>query len=293
MTVSLAADEAERFERHLLAANRSPRTIETYLEAVRQFFEWTGDLDPKVVNADHVRTWLAHLVQTRSPATASNRGRALQAFWKWYAAEGEVPASPMDRVQIPKAGDKPVPVLALEEVRALLATCGPEFEGRRDEALIRFLLDTGVRRAELLGLAKGSLDMKAGSAEVVGKGAKHRVVSFGAQTARALDRYDRLRARHPMAQTGWLWLTRQGRMKPSGLATLLRRRGIKAGIGPVHPHQMRHSWASHAKAAGAQDGELMALAGWEGVDMLNRYGKSLANERAVAAHKRWAPGDQL
>ncbi len=293
MMHSLAADEAERFERHLLAANRSPRTIETYLEAIRQFFDFTGDVDPKLVTADQVRRWLAHLVETRSAATASNRGRALQAFFKWYAAEEEVPASPMARVVIPRPADKAIPVLALEDVRLLLATCGPEFEGRRDEALIRFLLDTGVRRAELLGLSKGDLDMGEGTAAVVGKGGKPRVVSFAAQTARALDRYDRLRSRHPQAKSGWLWLTRQGRMKPSGLATLLRRRGIRAGIGPVHPHQMRHSWASHAKSAGAQDGELMALGGWEGQDMVNRYGKSLANERAVAAHKRFSPGDRL
>ena len=293
MPPTLASEETGRFERHLLAAGRSPRTIETYLEALSQFFAYCPEEDPKLVTPDHVRRWLGHLAETRSPATASNRGRALQAFWKWYVAEGERPASPMANVSIPKPPAKPIPVLSFDEVRALLATCGPEFEGRRDEALIRFMLDTGCRRAEVLGLAKDDLDMKAGTAGVLGKGSRHRVVSFGAQTARALDRYDRLRARHPLARTGHLWIGRQGRLKASGLATLLRRRGVEAGIGPVHPHQLRHSWASAMKSAGVETGDLMTLAGWRDESMAHRYGQVTATERAIAAHKKFSPGDRL
>ena len=78
--------------------------------------------------------------------------------------------------------------------------------GRRDEALIRCFIDTGARRAEILGLTPEALDLDGGSLRVTGKGSRTRLVAIGAQTARALDRYLRARARHPLAALPQLWL---------------------------------------------------------------------------------------
>ena len=87
------------------------------------------------------------------------------------------------------------------------------------------------------------LDLDQQVAFVFGKGRRERACPFGRKTARALDRYLRARARQPHAEMPWLWVQRRGRLNESGLATMLKRRGQRVGIGMIHPHQLRHTFA--------------------------------------------------
>lgn len=137
----------------------------------------------------------------------------------------------------PRVPDQPVPVLSGDELRALLATCkSPGFEQLRDEAIIRLLADTGMRRAELLGLSVEGLDLDQDVAVVMGKGRRQRACPFAHKTGLVLDRYLRARGRHLRATLPSLWLARRGPLSQSGLRMMLQRRGQRAGIGNVHPH---------------------------------------------------------
>src|SRR4051794_41785647 len=119
---------------------------------------------------------------------------------------------PTDGIEIPRPPDKPVPILTDTEITALLKTCAVPrgrpgafdwtvFLGRRDEVVLRLLLDTGVRVSELCGLALTDIDLDRELAYVTGKGSRPRVVPFGAKTAQAVDRYLQVRALHPYAHS--------------------------------------------------------------------------------------------
>src|SRR5712691_6300935 len=125
----------------------------------------------------------------------------------------------MARLKPPHVPEKPVPVVAEEQLRLLLATCrGRSFEDRRDEAIIRLLADTGIRRGELLGLSVDDVLFDERLISVLRKGRRRREVPFGVKTAKALDRYDMQRAGHAHANRTDYWLARKGRFTESGVA---------------------------------------------------------------------------
>jgi site-specific recombinase XerC len=117
-------------------------------------------------------------------------------------------------------------------------------EARRDTALIMLLLDSGGRLAEIAEMHVVDVDFDLGVAMVLGKGWRERALPFGQKTAVALDRYLRVRARHPQAASARLWLGLRGRLTASGISQVLLRRGREAGRpGRLHPHQFRHTFA--------------------------------------------------
>jgi site-specific recombinase XerC len=130
-------------------------------------------------------------------------------------------------------------------VRALLDDCkGRAFNAVRDTAIVRLMIDTGIRRAELLGMVLDDVDLDQDLIFVLGKGRRERACPFGRKTAMALDRYIRNRAKLRHAPTtDRLWLSTYGVLNASGLATMLRRRGERIGMGPINPHQLRHTFA--------------------------------------------------
>lgn len=137
---------------------------------------------------------------------------------------------------------------------------------------------TGARLSEVASLRwtpgdpnTNDVDLDLGLIRVVGKGRRERLVYIGAKAVKALDRYVRLRDRRPQAGLPWLWLGQKGRMTDSGIAQMLRRRGVQAGVLQLHAHRFRHTYAHEALGAGMQEGEVMALAGGRSRGMLSRY----------------------
>jgi site-specific recombinase XerD len=266
--------------------------------SVKFFSRWLED-QGRVAALDEftrpaIREWLAQLSEQHEPGTVRTRYRGLRRFAGWLVDEDELDDNPMRTLAPPMSAMKPVPVLSDDQLAALLKTCnGKTFNDRRDEALLRVLLDCGVRVSEACGLTVDGIDLDGGMALVKGKGGKIRPVYFSARTARALDRYLRIRGQHRWAHLDVLLLTQRGAMSPDGARERVRLRGLMASIPDLHPHVFRHTFAHDFLVNGGQERDLKRLAGWTSDEMLSRYGASAADARAKAAAQRMKRGDRV
>lgn len=289
--ISLSA-AAKSWRLNLRARNLSVRTVEQYTESLRLFLDFVGDRELASVTKTHVAEFLADQLARLKPSSALTRYKGLKLFFDWCVTEDELSASPMACMKPPMVPEQPVPVLVGDEVRRLLKACaGKDFEARRDLAILSLLFDTGVRRSELATLTVNDLDLETRHIQVLGKGRRVRVVPFGDSTARALDRWLRIRGTHKLAQSDALWLGTNGRsFGPQGVRQMLERRGEQASV-KLHAHLFRHTFAHNHLNNGGNEGDLMMLAGWKSRQMLSRYASSTAAERARTNYK--SPLDSL
>ena len=213
------------------------------------------------VHNAHIRRWVAHM----HSAGRSGRGIALilsgwRGFYTWLGREGLVTANPVQDVRAPKQ-PKPLPkALAVDDAVQLASYHSDSDDARleaRDAAMTELLYGSGLRVGELVGLdvqasstAKGWIDLQAGEAHVLGKGSKRRSVPLGAKSAEALQAWLNLRGALITPATEdqqALFIGKNAtRLTAQSIWQRLKRRSLQAGLAsPVHPHMLRHSFASH------------------------------------------------
>ena len=248
-----------QFEKRLAA-----RTLALYTEDLRKLSASAqqAGLELEQVQPAHIRRWMASM----HAAGRTGRGIALilsgwRGFYTWLAREGRVSANPVQGIRAPRQA-KPLPkALSVEEALQLAnhheSEADPWVEAR-DAALVELLYGSGLRVGELVGLdcvasdrARGWLDLGAGLAHVLGKGSKRRSVPLGGPSMQAVQRWLEVRT---SAAPGGISLDesalfvgpRGRRITAQGVWQRLRTRSQRAGVAvPVHPHMLRHSFASH------------------------------------------------
>ena len=248
----LAARTVTLYAIHLATLNRNAADAQLPLERVQ---------------TAHVRRWMAQL----HGAGHGPRGIALvlscwRSFYRWLGNEGLIGFNPVQDVQAPKA-PRPLPkALAVDDAVRLAehrdADADPWTEAR-DRAIVELLYGCGLRVGELVGLdvqpgaaARGGVDQASGEAQVLGKGGNRRSVPLGSKAAQALEAWLAVRSqctalsaarlRDPAGAAG-LFIGRTGtRFSAQAIWKQLRLRSLAAGLAaPVHPHMLRHSFASH------------------------------------------------
>jgi len=253
-----------RVERALM-----PATLESYSRDLREYLEWLesqGILQISQVGRLHVLAHLSALhARGLSRASQARHLAAVRGLHRFAAAEGVAPADPSDGVEASR-GSRPLPrFLVVDEVDRLLAQPDARTPpGARDRAMLELLYASGLRVSELVGLPLTAGDAQRGIVRVRGKGGKERVVPVGERAQDALAGYLRtgrgvlLGAR----QSRDLFVTPRGRrMTRQGFWKLLGRYARAAGLPDVHPHTLRHSFATHLLERGADLRAVQAMLG--------------------------------
>lgn len=281
----------EAFLEDLARAGKSPRTVEGYRKDLADFVAWIegryGEaFDPKAVLPEDVRDYRQHLLAVRkaAPATVNRRLAALRSFFSFLLAQKEIPSNPAARINGVRMV-RPVPkALSEAELRRLLR------EARRSEnplhrAVLLTLAHTGLRASELcaLRLADLVLSERKGKLTVRGKGEKIREIPLNAEVREALREW--LSAR-PAAPDDRLFIGRRGPLTPSGVWRIVAQYARKAGLEDVHPHVLRHTFATRLlREAGADLVTVAELLGHESLNTTARYTRPSEKDLEAAVER--------
>ena len=255
----------ERYLAHVRVEKRlAQRTVELYTLDLQKLQAHCRQADVALtqVQNPHMRRWVAQM----HSGGRSGRGIALilsgwRGFYTWLGREGLVTSNPVQDLRAPKTA-KPLPkALSVDEAVQLAAyrcdgssgTAGDAALQARDSCITELLYGCGLRIAELTGLdavasaqARGWIDLQAAEAHVLGKGSKRRSVPVGSKALQALQAWLALRGAWAKGDAALFISQRGTRLSPQHIRLRLKQRSLQAGLAtPVHPHMLRHSFASH------------------------------------------------
>jgi len=307
-------EEAIRsFELHLRAErNVSPHTRRAYLSDVRQFAEFVGAASgPDTVRVDDVRAFLADRHRSQAATTLGRKLAALRSFFRFLVREGQREADPSIGIPAPRAAKRLPNPLAVDDCHLLAEALAEDpragapsaVEARiragrgalRDRALVELLYGAGIRVGELVALDVRDIDLHRGDVRVWGKGRKERVVPLPAAARNALREYlDQRRRPGVLAEPLFTSLrSKKGemprRLDPRDVRRILRTRAERAGlVDRVHPHRLRHSYATHLLDMGTDLRAIQELLGHASLSTTQKY-TAVSAERLLEVYDRAHP----
>jgi site-specific recombinase XerD len=281
-------------------AGRSPQTTQLFTIYGQRLIDFLA-AEHQVTTVDQVTTgmvtaFIAH-EQARGlkPASISVILRTLRRFFQFCVERDHITKNPAKAVMAPSVVVEPVRFLDDQQLDTLLKTIARDrtVEGVRDTAMVRVLMDTGMRRGELIGLTTASVDMEHTTLTIraaTSKTRRGRTVPFSQETAKALKTYLRVRgaflARNHRDGDTALWISAKGALSANGALQALRRRLAAAGLPQVTMHSLRHGMAARAIERGLPMPYLVKIGGWANATMpTSRYGQFQIESRANEAMK--------
>lgn len=252
---------------------------------------WIGDKSLEAVTTHTLRVYIVHLRQNHTDHTVSDNMRVLHRFWRWCEREYGI-VNPMRNVKYPTVPKVVAPpTVHRDHITAMFDACGGGVQGKRDKAILAFLLDTGARASGVVGLTSDRLDMRNRTALITEKGKKSRLVAFHHITAEIIQQWLDVRAN---VQPVFYNLRNYEHMLPGGLQQLMKRLAKRAGIeGRVNPHAWRHTFAREYLARGGNAASLQQLMGHADVETtLAIYGTYTLSD-ALETHERFSPAANI
>jgi integrase/recombinase XerC len=295
------AEAVRAFDLHLRAErNVSFHTRRAYLSDVGQLAEYVGaSTEPEKVSSVEVRAFLASLHARRHPATLGRKLAAIRAFFRFLVREGRCPLDPTAGISAPRTPKRLPNPLSVDDCIALVekerpAEGAPSEKVLRDRALVELLYGAGLRVGEISALDVRDVDLHRGDVRVSGKGGKERVVPLPSAARDALEVYlARRRAPGLLAKPLFTALRprRDGprRLGVRDIRRILGARARRAGVADrVHPHRMRHSYATHLLDMGADLREIQELLGHASLSTTEKY-TAVSAERLMEVYDQAHP----
>jgi site-specific recombinase XerD len=260
----------------LLAARCSPRTVDAYRRDLASLASSRGGAVGDTT-VEELEQWLAAMrANGLAPATLSRRVSAVRTYFRHLILIGMRADNPAAAIKLPRRARRlPRAMSPAETERLIDAAAGTAPRALRDHALVELLYGAGLRVSEAVGLEKGAVDLDDRLVRVVGKGEKERLVPLGRPAAEAVRRYLALGRPHlDRRYRPELFLNaRGGPLTRAGAFLILRKLAEKAGLEPerVHPHLLRHSFATHLLEGGADLRSVQELLGHADLGTTERY----------------------
>ncbi len=271
----------DRYLEHLQLQNASPHTLRNYASDLDQFvayFSPQGVLPPKpaAFTALQLREWMSHLYdQGLSPVSIRRKLASVRSLFAFLAKEGSIPTNVARQVSTPKAPKKLPVVPSAEQTNTLLeGVAAREVKStfpERDLVIFELLYGCGLRISELVGLNLTDFDFSERWIRVRGKGRKERQVPYGGKAAEALTAYLAVRSAKP-GETALIVNSRGGRMTDRGARKIVKLYArMISGDAELHPHSLRHAFATHLLADGADLRAIQELLGHARLATTQKY----------------------
>ena len=223
----------------------SAHTLDAYRRDLAALQGWTDDRDLLALDGEDIRAFVASEHRRGlSPKSLQRRLSACRSLYRWLLKQGRIAASPVEGVRAPKAPRKLPQVLDVDEAVRLVEIDTDAPLGLRDRALLELFYSSGLRLSEVCALKWGDLDFGEGLVTVLGKGSKQRIVPFGSHARNALQAW---RADSGGKDDGFVFPGRGGqRISARTIQLRIKRLAMQQGVFKrIHPHLLRHSFASH------------------------------------------------